>query len=157
WPRRSDAGTGTPQRASDAQDGTVGVTRIAIPASAGVRSPLRWLQPPHAATVFSHVFLPPREAGVTWSTVVAMPPQYAHVRWLRVGAIRAASATRTRTCPRFELGASTRWATTAKRNVVDRAGVEPAISSVRTRRVDHSSNGPWARPAGRRSRATRPT
>ena len=41
WPRRSDAETGTRQRASDAQDVTVGVTRIAIPASAGVRSPLR--------------------------------------------------------------------------------------------------------------------
>ena len=49
--------------------------RSGIFASAGVRSPLRWLQSPHAATVFSQEFLPPREHGVTWSTVVAVPPQ----------------------------------------------------------------------------------
>ena len=36
--------------------GACGVVRSGIRASAGVRSPLRWLQPPQAATVFSQVF-----------------------------------------------------------------------------------------------------
>lgn len=52
------------REASDAHDGAVGLTRSIIPASAGVRSPLRWLHGPHAATVFFHVFRPPRDRGV---------------------------------------------------------------------------------------------
>ena len=52
--------------------GACGVVRSGIRASAGVRSPLRWLQPPQAATVFSQVFLPPRARGTMWSTVVAV-------------------------------------------------------------------------------------
>jgi hypothetical protein len=40
-----------------------------------VRSPLRWLQPSQAATVFVHEFRPPREVGMMWSTVVAVPEQ----------------------------------------------------------------------------------
>jgi hypothetical protein len=63
------------QRASDAHDGVAGSIRDRMPASAGVRSPLRWLQPSQAATVLSQVFRPPRERGRTWSTVVACPPQ----------------------------------------------------------------------------------
>lgn len=61
--------------ASDAHDGAVGLTRSTMPASAGVRSPLRWLHGPHAATVFFHVFLPPCDRGTMWSTVVAWESQ----------------------------------------------------------------------------------
>ena len=48
-----------------------------MPASAGVRSALRWLQRRHAATALSHVSMPPRLRGMMWSTVSAWPPQYA--------------------------------------------------------------------------------
>lgn len=51
------------QRTSVAQEGAAGVIRSGIRASTGVRPPLRWLQPPQAATVFSQVFVPPRERG----------------------------------------------------------------------------------------------
>ena len=47
----------------------------ALGASAGVRSLLRWLQAPHAATVLSQVLRPPRERGTTWSMVEAPAPQ----------------------------------------------------------------------------------
>ena len=67
WPT---GGTGQ-RRASDAHDGVVAADRMTIPASAGVRSPLRWLQPSQAAIVLSQVFRPPRERGRMWSTVVA--------------------------------------------------------------------------------------
>jgi hypothetical protein len=60
---------------SAAQVGTVGTVRRGMRASDGVRSSLRWLQPPHAATVFSQELAPPRERGSTWSTVVAVRPQ----------------------------------------------------------------------------------
>lgn len=56
----------------DAQDGAAGVNRNGICAWTGVRSPSRWLHGPRAATVFTRVFLPPRELGCTWSTVVAL-------------------------------------------------------------------------------------
>jgi hypothetical protein len=49
--------------------------RNRIPASAGVRSPLRWLHPQQAATVFAHEFFPPRERGTMWSIVSAWPWQ----------------------------------------------------------------------------------
>jgi hypothetical protein len=51
------------QRTSVDQEGAAGVICSGIHASSGVRSPLRWLQPPQAATVFSQVFLLPRERG----------------------------------------------------------------------------------------------
>lgn len=60
---------------SDDQDGTDGVSRSTMPASAGVRSPLAWLQAAHAAIVFRQVFCPPRERGRMWSTVAAGPEQ----------------------------------------------------------------------------------
>jgi hypothetical protein len=63
------------RRASAAHDGVVASNPSTMPASAGVRSPLRWLQPSQAAIVFSHVFRPPRERGRMWSTVVAWPAQ----------------------------------------------------------------------------------
>jgi len=66
---------GHQRRASDAHDGAAGLTHSAMPASAGVRSPFRWLHGPHAATVFFHVFRPPRERGRMWSTVVALAVQ----------------------------------------------------------------------------------
>lgn len=46
--------------ASDPHAGTTGLMRSTMPASAGVRSPLRWLQGAHALTVFGQVFCPPR-------------------------------------------------------------------------------------------------
>ena len=55
--------------------GDVGLIRNCIPASVGVRSPLRWLQPPQAATVFTQVLRPPRERGRMWSMVLASWPQ----------------------------------------------------------------------------------
>lgn len=58
-----------------AQAGVRGTTRSRMPASSGVRSPLRWLQPPQAATVLRQVFRPPRERGRMWSTVLAGSPQ----------------------------------------------------------------------------------
>ena len=61
--------------ANCARVGTNGSTRNRIPASAGVRSALRWLHGEHAATVFCHDHAPPRLAGSTWSTVVARSPQ----------------------------------------------------------------------------------
>ena len=63
------------RRASAAQVGAVGLTSSRIPASAGVRSPLRWLHGSHAATVLDQVFRPPRARGRTWSTVVAVAGQ----------------------------------------------------------------------------------
>ena len=54
-----------------------------MPASMGVRSPLRWLQPSQAATVFVQEFRPPRDVGMMWSTVVAVREQYPHVRLSR--------------------------------------------------------------------------
>jgi len=59
------------RRVTDVQVGTVGSIRRTMPASAGVRLSLRWLQPSQAATVLSQVLRPPREVGSTWSTVVA--------------------------------------------------------------------------------------
>jgi hypothetical protein len=59
------------QRAVDAQVGAYALTARTIRASLGVLSALRWLQLVHAATVFCHVFFPPRARGTTWSTVVA--------------------------------------------------------------------------------------
>lgn len=56
---------------SAAHDGTPGSVYSRIPASAGVRSPLRWLHGSHAATVFFHVSFPPRLRGRMWSTVLA--------------------------------------------------------------------------------------
>lgn len=64
-----------PQRRRVAHVGALGFTLKVIPASAGSRLPLRWLQPSHDATVFVHRFLPPREVGVMWSMVVPWPPQ----------------------------------------------------------------------------------
>src|SRR4051794_8584673 len=61
--------------ASLARVGAYGVTRSRIPASAGVRLALRWLQPAHAATVLSQLDPPPRLCGSTWSTVVPCRPQ----------------------------------------------------------------------------------
>jgi hypothetical protein len=63
------------RRDSAAQVGTVGAVRRGMRASDGVRSPLRWLQPPQAATVLSQVLAPPRERGSTWSMVEAVRPQ----------------------------------------------------------------------------------
>ena len=75
-PSRSAPGPDRHQRRpSTAHVGATGSIRNLIPASAGVWSPLRWLQPPHAATVLAKVFFPPRERGVTWSIVEACPPQ----------------------------------------------------------------------------------
>jgi hypothetical protein len=53
------------------QLGARGTTRRRIPASSGVRSLLRWLHDPQAATVLFQLFLPLRERGRMWSTVVA--------------------------------------------------------------------------------------
>ena len=55
--------------------GTVGTVRRGMRASDGVRSPLRWLQPPQAATVLSQLLAPPRDCGRTWSIVDAGRPQ----------------------------------------------------------------------------------
>lgn len=52
------------------QVGCVGLNSNFILASAKVLSPLYWLQGSHAATVLVHVFLPPREVGTMWSTVL---------------------------------------------------------------------------------------
>ncbi len=71
WAGRGLAPGRGQREVSDAHDGAVGLTRSTIPASAGVRSPLRWLHRPQAATVFFQVFRPPRERGKMWSTVVA--------------------------------------------------------------------------------------
>jgi hypothetical protein len=69
-------GAGSVQRrVTDAHVGTVGSIRRTMPASAGVRLSLRWLQPSQAATVLSQVLRPPRDVGTRWSTVVAVRPQ----------------------------------------------------------------------------------
>jgi hypothetical protein len=74
--RREVAGPPAGQRGTRvAQVGAAGVIRSGIRASTGVRSPLRWLQPPQAATVLVQEFRPPRERGRMWSVVVAWPPQ----------------------------------------------------------------------------------
>jgi hypothetical protein len=73
--RGARAGRPRQRWARAAHDGAAGVTRSGMRASTGVRSPLRWLHGPHAATVFFQVLRPPRERGRTWSTVVAWPPQ----------------------------------------------------------------------------------
>jgi hypothetical protein len=76
--RRAAVPAGRQRRAiavSAARVGAVGFTRSTMPASAGMRSPLRWLQPSQQATVLAQLFRPPRERGRTWSTVVAAPAQ----------------------------------------------------------------------------------
>ena len=49
--------------------GRNGLRRSSIPASSGVRLPLRLLHRTQAATRFSHVSPPPRDFGITWSIV----------------------------------------------------------------------------------------
>ncbi len=46
-----------------------------MPASCGSRAPLRRLHGTQAATTFSHDVSPPRERGMTWSTVSAREPR----------------------------------------------------------------------------------
>ena len=55
--------------------GSKGSRIMLIPASAGVRSPLRPLHGWHAATRLHHVSPPPRDRGSTWSMVSARAPQ----------------------------------------------------------------------------------
>lgn len=62
-------------RFSPAQVGARGLNCRTMPASCGVRSPLRWLHGSHEATVLVQVFLPPLEVGTMWSTVTPRPPQ----------------------------------------------------------------------------------
>src|SRR5690606_8597048 len=75
WARRANR-----RLAIAAQVGATGRVRNRIPASAGVRSPLRWLQRWQAATVLVQVFPPPRARGTMWSTLVAGAPQAPHGR-----------------------------------------------------------------------------
>ena len=64
------------QLTSSARVGAHGCQRRGMPASAGVRLPLRSLQEAWAATAFSQSVLPPRDLGWTWSIVSALgrPP-----------------------------------------------------------------------------------
>src|SRR6476469_6385649 len=57
--------------------GGIGDIRKVHPSSASSLSALRWLQVEQHATQFSQVCWPPRLRGTTWSTVSALPPQYA--------------------------------------------------------------------------------
>src|SRR5690349_7204905 len=64
-------------KCSSTRVGTYGCQRSAIPASSGVRSPLRALHGSQAATALAHDVAPPRDRGRTWSIVVAVNlPQY---------------------------------------------------------------------------------
>ena len=81
-------------------------------ASSSVLPPLRWLQPLHAVTRFSQVWLPPRWRGITWSRVRSWVwrPQYWQVWRSRAKTSRRLSLTRgrgrrMRYCSRMTLGA----------------------------------------------------
>src|ERR1043166_6709383 len=56
--------------------GTEGFRLRLSPTSAGRRSSFMVLQRLHAATTLSHVCVPPRLRGTTWSTFSAWLPQY---------------------------------------------------------------------------------
>ena len=58
--------------------GLDGVRRSWRPACDGVLPPLRVLHRRHAATTFSHRWVPPWTFGMTWSTFSADSPQYWH-------------------------------------------------------------------------------
>src|SRR5450631_190187 len=57
-----------PKWPTGCQRGFFGCWISLIPASWGVRFPLRTLHARHAQTTFSHVDAPPRERGMTWSS-----------------------------------------------------------------------------------------
>jgi hypothetical protein len=59
----------------DISRGARGMLDNCMPASSGVRSRFRKLHPRHAAITFSQMFFPPRERGMTWSMLSAVPPQ----------------------------------------------------------------------------------
>src|SRR5688572_16443253 len=65
----------------------------AQPISASDRSALVWLQRRQAATTLSHVCVPPRLRGTTWSMLVAEEPQYTQVCPSRVKTARRESGT----------------------------------------------------------------
>ncbi len=50
-----------------------GGVRSVIDVSSSSRSPLRWLQGAHDVTTFSQTDVPPRERGMTWSSVSRLP------------------------------------------------------------------------------------
>ena len=52
--------------------GACGVVQSIQPSCSSVLSPLRTLQGPQHATRFSQLELPPRDLGITWSTVAAL-------------------------------------------------------------------------------------
>src|SRR4051812_49943278 len=70
--------------------GGLGVVAGCISISRGRRLPLRRLQGGQAATMFSQTDLPPRERGMTWSTVrpALVEPQYWQVQESRARTAR---------------------------------------------------------------------
>src|SRR5689334_7093773 len=69
--------------------GALGLLRGCIPASAGVRAPLRRLQGAHEVTMLSQLEGPPRLRGITWSTVRwVVVPQYWQVQESRANTAR---------------------------------------------------------------------
>src|SRR5581483_2319036 len=69
-------------------------SRIVV--SCSRRSRLRTLHGRQAATTFSHVCVPPRDRGTTWSIESALLPQYWHMPASRAMTARRLTATRRR-------------------------------------------------------------